>query len=487
MWEKKTIKGKVFLLPAKPRLTVRIKRFVKRLPWIIYALSTLWLILEPTFTGLLVSSLLLIIAVLSHDKPSPKLMLIIALVTGTATILSGSLASIGASLHTLYMVMFYTGHSGGRRDLLVLGTLALVVAANLYPFSLSNSFNPDSGVIDLDWDEAGGMIAVGTSGTFGGRGGGGAAFLPVPVTLELSGFYVLDRGLEPVYQVPHYKYTTTSVSWSEDGNSLAVGTREGAIILVSNGTWGWRVLEGPYAKITDTGWCGNMLFYGDELGFLHRYDPSTGENASVQLSIALNSLACSWDGFKLVVSGGNGDIYLVDPATLDVLDTVSFGSPAMRVAWNPDGSRIAATLLDGRIVVIGVEDNRLSVETIIRERLPDLWTGTPRSIVWIGRDEFVVGSGTTIQVFKGSRLLWSGGDAGGIVSSLDYDGDGTLYFGTYLYTFQRTNGEVVSFPLKRLLEVSAMTSYAILVVSVLLLISYYRGTVRVKGVEPQHT
>jgi len=317
------------------------------------------------------------------------------IISGVASLYSISLASLGASLQTLYLTLSYTGVARDRGRILVLGALVFVVFLNLFPFLLFHSFNMRYGAVDMDWSSINDLLAVGATGSFGGGTSGGAAFTSTPVNIELSGFYVLDRDLEPVYRMPHYAYSTTGVSWSPDGRLLAIGTGEGKVIIASKGTWSWSLLDASPARITGLDWCNETLYFSDELGYVYTYNTSTGQIDAIQVSIYVSQIACDPGGKMVAVGAGNGELLVVDAKTLNIEELLDAGSPISGIAWSPGGDKLAVTRSDGVVMVIWLDEVPRIVSSM-KLRTPDVWSGTPRAVLWIGGDDIVVANGDGI-------------------------------------------------------------------------------------------
>ncbi len=98
---------------------------------------------------------------------------------------------------------------------------------------------------------------------------------------------------------------------------------------------------------------GGRVFVTTTNGRVFAVDVATGDKVdSVQLSGALQGIARRRDGV-IAVSSSGGNITLLDPATLDVVEGRNLGMNAQEVVFAPDGDRLfVASEGSGRVMVL---------------------------------------------------------------------------------------------------------------------------------------
>lgn len=143
--------------------------------------------------------------------------------------------------------------------------------------------------------------------------------------------------------------SVTSVSWSQDGNSLAFGTKSGAIQV-------WdihkrkkiRNLEGHTARVGSLGWSSSLLASGSRDKTIHRRDARVGDSTVSKLvghKQEVCGLKWSFD-FKQLASGGNDNkLFIWDDRKEEHLWKFNEAHQAAvkAVAWSPHENGLLAT------------------------------------------------------------------------------------------------------------------------------------------------
>ncbi|HSQ28933.1 MAG TPA: YncE family protein [Gemmatimonadaceae bacterium] len=162
-------------------------------------------------------------------------------------------------------------------------------------------------------------------GVLGGRSGtiGGRPF----------GIAVSRAGVVYVTQQDSNRVTRLDLPSTTPGVAISVGSDPGDVQFNTAGT---------AAYVSD--------FNG---GGLHAIDvASNSQRAAATIAANAYRLALSWDEQRLFVSSTDGNVYVVDPATLTVTTTIHLGGPVQGLALTAAGQTLYASSTDGTIFKI---------------------------------------------------------------------------------------------------------------------------------------
>lgn len=194
------------------------------------------------------------------------------------------------------------------------------------------------------------------------------------------GIRVAPNGAIFVTQQDRARVTRLAPGDAGPRDSSTVGTDPGDVVLTANGaraivstfiSGGLHFLDattGVQTDFTQVGTnayrlavskSGQRVFVTTTGGRVHAIEIATGNKVdSVQLSGSLQGIALRSDGV-LAVSSSGGNLTLLDPGSLDVIESRNLGIDAQDIAFSKDGDRLfvaaegAARLLvvDGRTLV----------------------------------------------------------------------------------------------------------------------------------------